>query len=115
PAHLRSLGRTVAKDEDAVGWLVWVKPTVLPGDPPDVRQYRLQNEQFPHQTTVDQWFDESQFESYRKLGERSAEAAFDAATRTVPLAGQNVTSALVQRFFAAVTSAAAPSAPTSAP
>jgi len=102
--HLRGLGRTVAKDDDAGGWLVWIKPTVLPGDAADVRQYRLENTQFPHQTTVDQWFDESQFESYRKLGELSAEAAFGAATRTVPLVGQNVTSALVQRFFAAVTS-----------
>lgn len=112
--HLRGLGRTVAKEDDALGWLVWVRPAVLPGDAADVRQYRLENAQFPHQTTADQWFDESQFESYRKLGELSAEAAFGAATRTVPLAGQNVTSALVQRFFAAVTSAAAPSAPTSA-
>ena len=24
---------------------------------------------FPHETTLDQWFGESQFESYRRLGE----------------------------------------------
>jgi hypothetical protein len=30
--------------------------------------YRRQCPDFPHQTTVDQWFDESQFESYRQLG-----------------------------------------------
>jgi hypothetical protein len=26
------------------------------------------HEEFPHETTVDQWFTESQFESYRSLG-----------------------------------------------
>jgi hypothetical protein len=32
-------------------------------------RYHSQHQSFPHETTADQWFDESQWESYRKLGE----------------------------------------------
>ena len=32
------------------------------------------NKQFPHEPTTDQWFSESQFESYRRLGEWEIEA-----------------------------------------
>jgi hypothetical protein len=56
------------------GALYWVKPVVRLTDSVDVRQYKLQNGDFPQQTTADQWFDEAQFESYRKLGVLSATA-----------------------------------------
>lgn len=39
--------------------------------PTDVREYHLKNNKFPNQSTSDQFFDESQFESYRKLGYHS--------------------------------------------
>ena len=35
----------------------------------DVRSYGAANPAFPHETTLDQWFGEAQFESYRRLGE----------------------------------------------
>jgi hypothetical protein len=34
----------------------------------DVRSYAIANPDFPHQSTMNQWFSESQFESYRSLG-----------------------------------------------
>ncbi len=34
----------------------------------DIRQYSESNEQFPHEPTSDQFFDENQFEAYRHLG-----------------------------------------------
>ena len=37
----------------------------------DVQGYAAKNKTFPHQTTTDQFFDESQFESYRALGQHS--------------------------------------------
>lgn len=52
------------------GWLLYIKPIML-GDghePPDVAAYQAANHSFPHQTTGDQWFNESQTESYRMLG-----------------------------------------------
>jgi len=56
------------------GWLVYVKPKLLGGEPPDVASYGKANPDFPHQSTGDQWFDESQTESYRMLGKTSIDA-----------------------------------------
>ena len=56
-----------------------MKPSVTALNAADVRQYRLAHEDFPQQPTSDQWYDESQFESYRRLGYESARAAFDPA------------------------------------
>jgi hypothetical protein len=50
------------------GYLVYVKPMYLGSESPDVQSYHSGNLDFPHQTTGDQWFDESQTESYRMLG-----------------------------------------------
>jgi hypothetical protein len=50
------------------GYVVYVKPRLLQDEPPDVTSYWKGNPAFPHQTTADQWFDESQTESYRMLG-----------------------------------------------
>jgi len=38
------------------------------GIAPEITQYKKLNPDFPHETTADQWFSESQFESYRALG-----------------------------------------------
>jgi len=51
------------------GWLILIKPTLTGTEPTDVLRYHSQHQSFPHETTADQWFDESQWESYRKLGE----------------------------------------------
>ena len=42
----------------------------LPDAPGDVQNYKLQHQDFPHDSTAEQWFTESQFESYRRLGQR---------------------------------------------
>lgn len=58
-------------DPEQDGVLVYVKPTLRgagPTMPYDVFSYSRAAEKFPHESTVDQWFDESQFESYRALG-----------------------------------------------
>ena len=54
--------------EPAKGVLLYLKPSFLPGVPADVRAYGLSDASFPHNSTLDQWFTESRFESYRKLG-----------------------------------------------
>jgi hypothetical protein len=41
----------------------------LPDVAGDVQNYKLQHEHFPHDSTAEQWFTESQFESYRRLGQ----------------------------------------------
>jgi len=40
----------------------------LEPEPADILNYKLQHPKFPHDPTLNQWFTESQFESYRRLG-----------------------------------------------
>ncbi|HXR97533.1 MAG TPA: patatin-like phospholipase family protein [Terriglobales bacterium] len=55
----------------ADGELIYLKPMLLGTEPPDVLSYAASHPTFPHQGTDDQWFDESQTESYRMLGIRT--------------------------------------------
>jgi hypothetical protein len=71
--HLDAIGDPLR--DRPQGHLIWIKPSLAYGDPADVRQYGFENTPFPQQTTADQWFSEQQFESYRKLGEKCADAA----------------------------------------
>lgn len=52
------------------GTIVYIKPTLCAtrSEPVDVLAFASGNPTFPHQTTADQFFSESQFESYRRLG-----------------------------------------------
>lgn len=69
---------TARIDYDAVdkgtppGRLLYIKPTLRGrGEHPvpyDVYSYARTVDAFPHESTADQWFSESQFESYRALG-----------------------------------------------
>ncbi|HET9181110.1 MAG TPA: patatin-like phospholipase family protein [Candidatus Angelobacter sp.] len=54
------------------GKLLYIKASLTGDEPGDVLEYRLRHQVFPHQSTVDQFFDESQFESYRALGQHIA-------------------------------------------
>jgi hypothetical protein len=67
---------------DAVGKLLYIKPCRLPGMPADVRGYALSDDAFPYDSTVDQFFTESRFESYRKLGRAVGELVASDATLT---------------------------------
>lgn len=61
--------------------MIWIKPRSFSGMPPDVAGYAAANPDFPQQTTRDQFFDESQWESYRRLGEVSLERLLLACPR----------------------------------
>ena len=50
------------------GILIYLKPTLTGDEPEDVTQYRSSNKTFPHESTVDQFYDSAQWESYRQLG-----------------------------------------------
>jgi hypothetical protein len=60
------------RDGGADGVLIHVKPKLLGSEPLDLTRHaatRLRaGSHFPHDSTSDQFFDEAQFESYRKLG-----------------------------------------------
>lgn len=65
---------------EAPGTLIYLKPSLIGNEPTDVLSYAAADPLFPHQPTSDQWFDESQFESYRKLGRHIAKIVFAQAS-----------------------------------
>ena len=70
---------SVQYDESAPGqkWgqILYLKASYTGRESFDIRQYKRESPDFPHETTGDQFFSESQFESYRKLGEEVAREA----------------------------------------
>jgi hypothetical protein len=54
--------------KEKYGTLIYIKSNRLKNAKPDVVAYEKQNEDFPDQSTADQFFDELQFEAYRELG-----------------------------------------------
>ena len=57
----------------APGTLIYLKTSLTGDEPADVLAYNRVHADFPHQSTGNQWFTESQFESYRALGEHIVE------------------------------------------
>ncbi len=51
------------------GYFIYVKPTFTGDEPPELLHYRQDNDKFPHDPTLDQFFDPRRFECYRQLGE----------------------------------------------
>ena len=76
--------QTAGGREAADGYLLYIKPSITGSEPSDVLQYRAAHAAFPHESTSDQWFGESQFESYRKLGHHITRLVFDAAGISAP-------------------------------
>jgi hypothetical protein len=64
------------------GSILYLKPGLTGDEPPDVTQYQTRNREFPHETTGDQFYDEAQWESYRRLGEHSARMVLRFLDRT---------------------------------
>jgi predicted acylesterase/phospholipase RssA len=67
------------KREDVAGTLLYIKSSLTGNEPTDVLRYAAEHPAFPHESTNDQFFDESQFESYRALGYHIAHEVFGPA------------------------------------
>jgi hypothetical protein len=50
------------------GYVLYVKPMIRGNECPDVASYHFAHQEFPHETTANQFFNEPQTESYRALG-----------------------------------------------
>jgi len=59
---------SVRYSDDEVGTILYIKSSRRAGLPSDVMHYASEHAAFPHESTADQFFSESQFESYRRLG-----------------------------------------------
>jgi len=75
---------TIQYQEDTArsspGTVVYIKSSLTGDEPADVLNYKRQDPCFPHDSTANQWFTESQFESYRRLGHHIAMITFAAAS-----------------------------------
>jgi hypothetical protein len=54
--------------DSSPGWLLYIKASLTGDEPADVQEYQRIASEFPQQSTLNQFFSESQFESYRRLG-----------------------------------------------
>jgi hypothetical protein len=62
--------------DGGAGVVVYLKASLTGDEPADVLSYRKAHANFPHDSTTNQWFTESQFESYRMLGHHIGQTAF---------------------------------------
>ncbi|MGA1797186.1 hypothetical protein VH567_00225 [Sphingomonas sp. 4RDLI-65] len=59
---------TIRYHDGSMGTLVLMKPRLTGDGPADLVRYKSDNVNFPQQATIDQFFDEAQWESYYTLG-----------------------------------------------
>jgi hypothetical protein len=57
-------------------WLLYLKATLTGDEPADVANYAAEHPDFPNESTLDQFFDEPQWESYRQLGDHIGGGVF---------------------------------------
>lgn len=61
---------------EEVGYLLYLKLSMTGNEQDYIREYRMRQPSFPHQSTMNQFFDEDQFEAYRALGNHVADDLF---------------------------------------
>jgi predicted acylesterase/phospholipase RssA len=59
-----------------LGLMLYLKLSLTGDEAELLKRYRILNPDFPHQSTIDQFYDEEQFEAYRQLGVHVAEGTF---------------------------------------
>lgn len=79
------------------GILIYLKPSLTGNESVDVTEYASHHSAFPHEPTSDQFFDESQFESYRQLGRHIALKVFEEALTKESIPVQDTFRALYDR------------------
>lgn len=67
-----AIAGTIRYSNGTVGQVLYIKSVYTADLPPDLVNFRKENPTFPNTSTADQWFSESQFESYRRLGQEYA-------------------------------------------
>jgi hypothetical protein len=64
---------------DDCGIIVYIKASLVGDEPGDLLSYKNEDAAFPQDSTANQWFTESKFESYRRLGHHIGISVFDPA------------------------------------
>lgn len=79
-----AVGHIHYPDGPPASTLIYLKSSLTDSIPADIQSYAQTHCPFPHQTTADQFFDEAQFESYRRLGYEVAKNVFDSTSTFIP-------------------------------
>ncbi|MEX2208512.1 MAG: GMC oxidoreductase [Myxococcota bacterium] len=69
-AHSAAFARVTYRGDTRESWLLLLKPNLTRATAQDVRTYAAGNPAFPQDSTFDQVFDDTQWESYRALGQQ---------------------------------------------
>jgi Patatin-like phospholipase len=78
---------TITYSNGARGYLLYLKSSLTGDEDVTVKEYRASSRDFPHESTTDQFFDQAQFESYRRLGYHIAEQTFRGVEREATVTG----------------------------
>jgi hypothetical protein len=78
------------------GRLIYIKAGLTGQEPADILQYAKTHPTFPHETTGNQFFTESQFESYRHLGSYVVDKIAAAPSATTAWEGTNTFDAFLK-------------------
>jgi Patatin-like phospholipase len=97
--------------DDTKGTLIYVKATTIKQMDFTTAGYLASNPEFPHQSTVNQFFDADQFDAYRYLGYESASRLVTTLQLATTI-GQP--SEIIKQYRASVAAAAAPPPPAGA-
>jgi hypothetical protein len=81
-----ALGSITYPGSNDRGWLLYIKPGYHGNEPVHIQGYANAHETFPHESTADQFFAESQFEAYRGLGAHITELICTGGAKLSPLA-----------------------------
>lgn len=76
PEHLPDSTEGASSGENPCGVLVYIKSSITGDESVDIAEFRKRQPHFPHNSTANQFFDESHFESYRALGHHAAQQIF---------------------------------------
>jgi hypothetical protein len=66
-------------ENGAIGLMLYIKLSLTGNEDELIKRYNIMHAEFPHQSTLDQFFDQEQFEMYRRLGVHIAEVLFGLA------------------------------------
>jgi hypothetical protein len=81
-----ALGRITYPGSADEGWILYIKPGYHGNEPVHIQGYANAHASFPHESTANQFFTESQFEAYRGLGAHIVELICTGGAGLHPLA-----------------------------
>ncbi|UFZ05853.1 hypothetical protein LQG66_05970 [Bradyrhizobium ontarionense] len=93
--------RTTRDDGESHGYLIYLKLSLTGNEGEFIRRYRLDEPNFPHHSTANQFFTEAQFEAYRSLGEHVGDKLFLPAI-VGPDMSQHSADVRVEEWFLAI-------------